>query len=126
MRLADLGLSTADGALILFAPPDSVLAEAGGMKPRPSIASSLNTGEPCRRIAWWPQQATLTAANLSRLRWMVETAQGRAWLIFDPTDEDGPAAEDVRAAVATAGFTVASERADAGEVAIEVVGAAGG
>ncbi len=120
MRLADLGLSTADGALMLFAPPDSVLAEAGRMKPRPSIASSLNVGEPCRRIAWWPEQGTLTPGNVSRLRWMVEAAEGRAWLVFDPDDEDAPAAQAVRDAIREAGMRLCDERQSGGELACEV------
>ncbi|WP_343391536.1 hypothetical protein [Candidatus Amarobacter glycogenicus] len=34
--LSDLGLTTRDGPIMIVAAPDSVLAEAGAMKPRPS------------------------------------------------------------------------------------------
>lgn len=44
--LADLGLSTSDGPIMLVSAPDSVLAEASRMKPRPAFASSILTAEP--------------------------------------------------------------------------------
>ncbi|MBI2764481.1 MAG: hypothetical protein HYX53_01075 [Chloroflexi bacterium] len=119
--LAELGLSAADGGLMLIAPPDSVLAEAGRMRPRPSIASTLYVAEPAARIAWWPERRQLTPAALSRLRWMLEGDGARAWLIIDATDDDALTPGAVRGAVTAAGLTVAGERSRAGgESALEV------
>jgi hypothetical protein len=106
---------------MLISPPDSVLAEAGAMKPRPSIASTLAVAEPTLRIAWWPERRHLIPGTLSRLRWMVETAGGRAWLIFDPTDDDALTVDEVRTAAEAAGFSAAREvPLDPGDIALEL------
>src|SRR5688572_5226897 len=95
--LASLGLSAAEGPLMLIAPPDSVLQEAGRMKPRPSIASTLQVAEPTARIVWWPEQRHLTPATLSRFAWMLSAADGMGWLI---AESDGDVTEaDIRAAL---------------------------
>ena len=84
--LTDLGLDTTDGAIMCVAAPDSVLAEAGAMKPRPSFASTLLTAEPTARLVWWPERRYLEPQTLSRLKWLIETARGQAWLILDEQD----------------------------------------
>jgi hypothetical protein len=119
--LRELGLSTVDGGLMLIAPPDSVLAEAGRMRPRPSIASTLYVAEPTARIAWWPERRQLTPAALSRLRWMLEGDGARAWLVLDGEDGAAPTAPEARDAATAAGLTVAVERPlGGGDTALEV------
>ncbi|MCC7363490.1 MAG: hypothetical protein IT303_03890 [Dehalococcoidia bacterium] len=118
--LSELGLGTADGALMLVSPPDGVLAEASAMKPRPSIASTLQVAEPARRMAWWPDRRQLDPATLSRFRWMLESAGGEGWLILDPEDE-GVDSAALREALAPTQLTIAEERAlPRGEFAVRV------
>jgi hypothetical protein len=119
MQLADLGIVPGTEGVMLVAPTDAVLAEAGRMKPRPSIASTLQVAEPAAHIVWWPERRLLDTARLSRLRWMLEAGKGVAWLVWDPQDEELTAV-DVRNAAASAGLTVTGERTvSAGEVALE-------
>jgi hypothetical protein len=119
--LSALGLDSSHGPLMLINAPDSVLTAAAAMKPRPSFASTLQVGEPTPRIAWWTERRLLDAATLSRLHWMVETAAGEAWLIFDPADEEGLTAEEVRSALASSAFETRDEVALAdGEVAMHI------
>lgn len=122
--LTDLGLTTDDGSIMVISAPDSVLAEAGAMKPRPSFASTLLTAEPASRIVWWPEKRHLDAGTLQRLAWMVDSGSGTAWLVIDPAEDESPAGEELRAALQTAGMTVAEERAiGRGEVALRVASA---
>ncbi len=117
--LAELDLAT-PGPLLLVAPPDAVLAEAGRMQPRPSTASTIQTAEPSARMVWWTEQRFLAPGPLSRLRWMLEAANGDAWVIFDPADE-GLTSEFVAAALATAGLGPTETRAlSTGEFALNV------
>ena len=106
--LAALGLETA-GPLMLIAPPDSVLAEAGRLKPRPAVASSIMTAEPTARIAWWPDLRTLAPATLGRLRWMIEAAGAEAWLVLDHS-EGLPSAEEAIALAGAAGLSALETR----------------
>ncbi len=98
--LAALGLG-ADGVRpMLIDPPDDVLAEAGRLEPRPTVASSLRTAEPALQIAWWPRREELTAENVSKLAWMLSVAEGsEGWLVSDGDAED-PARAELRAALA--------------------------
>ena len=89
--LNDLGLTDGAGSLLLASAPDALLSEAGRLKPRPTFASGLMTAEPADRIVWWPNERTLSAGALSRLRWMLASAGGEGWLVFDA--EDQPPAE---------------------------------
>ncbi|MFN0146747.1 MAG: hypothetical protein ACKVT1_09565 [Dehalococcoidia bacterium] len=89
--LASLGLEAGPGGLMLVGAPDSVLAEAGAMKPRPSFASSMMTAEPAARIAWWPERESLTATALQRLAWFLASGAGEAWIIIDESEELPPA-----------------------------------
>lgn len=118
--LTELGLNEGAGQLSLVNAPDTVLAEAGAMKPRPAFASTLSVAQPRPRIAWWPERRLLAPAPLSRLAWLLVSAQGRAWLVFDP--EDGGeclTAAEVRAALETAGLrVVAQRRLGTGELAL--------
>ncbi len=108
--------------LMLIAPPDAVLAEAGRMHPRPSTASTIQTAEPTATIAWWTEERFLAAAPMSRLRWLLESSGGRAWLLFDPEDE-GLTIERVREAVSGAGLTAGESVALAsGETGLLVQG----
>jgi hypothetical protein len=107
--LDELGLTNQPG-LMLIGPPDSVLAEAGRLSPRPSVAPSLRHAEPSAHIVWWPEQALLTPEALSRLHWMVSIGQGDAWLVSDPRDEDSATVEDLRTALDGTRLTIAEER----------------
>jgi len=107
--LAELGLTNQPG-LMLVGPPDSVLAEAGRLSPRPSVAPSLRHAEPAQCICWWPERDLLTAESLSRLHWMISLGQGEAWLVTDPTDEDSVAIESLRNALDGTRLTVTDER----------------
>ena len=119
--LSVLGLDSSEGPLMLINAPDSVLAAAAAMKPRPSFASTLQVGEPTARIAWWTERRLLDAATLSRLHWMVQTAAGEAWLIFDPSDDEGLTVGEVRSALAETAFEMVDEvPLTDGEVAIHV------
>ncbi len=103
--LTDLNLDTADGAIMCVSAPDSVLAEAGAMKPRPSFASTLLTAEPTARLVWWPAVQHLEPQTLNRLKWLIETAKGQAWLILDPREEESPGESELIAAIAGAGLS---------------------
>ena len=119
--LTDLGLDTADGAIMCVAAPDSVLAEAGAMKPRPSFASTLLTAEPTARLVWWPERRYLEPQTLARLKWLIETANGQGWLILDEAEEESPSDEELRTALAEIGLTAeASRMIGRGEVAVAV------
>lgn len=121
MSLAELGLNTEDGPVMLVAPPDDVLAEAGRMKPRPSVASTLQVAEPTRRIAWWAERRLLNPGSLSRLRWMITLGNGEAWLLFDPTDDDALSTEEVRDSLRDTGLAVRGERTlSSGDVALRL------
>lgn len=105
---------------MLISPPDSVLAEAGRMSPRPSIASTLQVGEPTQRIAWWVERRLLNPGSLSRFNWMLETAGGHGWLIFDPEDE-GLSLDDVHQALAPTNLRWEAEfRLPSGDIAVPV------
>ncbi|MGI8927381.1 MAG: hypothetical protein ACR2HN_12165 [Tepidiformaceae bacterium] len=119
--LADLGLTGTGAGLILIAPPDAVLAEAGRLQPRPSIASTLQVAEPAARMAWWPERRFLDPASLSRLRWMLQAGRGEAWLIIDPGEEDGVTVDELREALAGTGLQEHEERElPSGEMALRV------
>lgn len=119
--LTDLGLSTADGSILLISAPDSVLAEAGAMKPRPAFVSNLLTAHPAARILWWPERHHLEPGTMRRLAWMVTNAPGEAWLIVDPGEEDSPSPDDVRVALAETGLEFVDETAiGRGEIAVRV------
>jgi hypothetical protein len=107
--LEELGLTNQSG-LMLIAPPDSVLAEAGRLSPRPSVAPSLRHAEPSQCIVWWPEPGFLTPEALSRLHWMVSIGQGVAWLVSDARDEDSVTVEDLRAALDGTSLAVHDER----------------
>jgi hypothetical protein len=122
--LTDLGLTTDDGTIMVISAPDSVLAEAGAMKPRPSFASTLLTAEPASRIVWWPEKRHLDAGTLQRLAWMVGQGSGVAWLVIDLAEEESPDGDELRAALGAVGMAVAEERAiGRGEVALRVTAA---
>lgn len=101
--------------------PDSVLAEASLMKPRPSFASTLLTAEPSPRIIWWPERRHLDGGTLSRLGWMLKAASGEAWLVVDPAEDESPSTAEVTDALPPAGLTLRGEQAiGRGEIAIRV------
>jgi hypothetical protein len=119
--LTDLGLDTIDGAIMCVAAPDSVLAEAGAMKPRPSFASTLLTAEPTARLVWWPERRYLEPQTLARLKWLIETARGQAWLILDDAEEESPSEAELRTALAEAGLSAGAGSAiGRGELSISV------
>ena len=103
--LKELGLDTKDGAIMCVAAPDSVLAEAGAMKPRPSFASTLLTAEPTARLLWWPEKQHLEPQTLARLRWLIQTAAGKAWLIVDSEEDESPGVEELVAALESANLS---------------------
>ncbi len=120
--LAALDLDRGDDRVMLIDPPDDVLAEAAGLDPRPSVASSLKVAEPARRIAWWPQRDDLSAASLSRLAWMLAggTGSGVAWLILDE-DDDSPTIGELADALEGSQLQREAERElGAGAVAVRV------
>ena len=121
--LSDLGLSTEDGGILLISAPDSVLAEAGAMKPRPAFVSNLLTAHPAARIVWWPERQHLEPGSMRRLGWMVSNAPGEAWLVVDPTEAESPSAAEVRAALEGTGLELVEEvEIGRGEVAVRVRG----
>ena len=107
---------------MVVAAPDSVLAEAGAMKPRPSFASTLVTAKPTARLVWWPERRHLEAQTLGRLRWLLEVSGGGAWLVVDESEEESPSEDELRAILEAVGLrpgpSVALGR---GEVAVPVV-----
>lgn len=102
-------LALGDGPLMLIAPPDGVLAAAGGRSPRPSFASSIEVAEPAPQIVWWVEAETFGPGPLRKLRWLLESSRGTAWVILDP--DDGPTPGDATALLAAAGVRVLEERA---------------
>lgn len=119
--LTDLGLTTDDGSIMVISAPDSVLAESGAMKPRPSFASTLLTAEPAARIVWWPEKRHMGGGTLQRLAWMVESGSAVAWLVIDPAEEESPGRDELRTALAAVGMAVAEERAiGRGELALRI------
>ncbi len=120
--LAELGLATSqESKLLLIAPPDAVLAEAGRMKPRPLIASTLSVARPTPQVAWWSERRLLDPATLSRFNWMLQVAQGKGWIVVDP-DEEGITGEELREAVGRSALRPGEERQlSNGEIALEVL-----
>ncbi|MDE2934954.1 MAG: hypothetical protein OXS47_13940 [Chloroflexota bacterium] len=107
--LATLGLGAGGVRAMLIDPPDEVLAEAGRLDPRPTVASSLQVAEPALQIAWWPQREELTAEALSKLAWMLSVVEGaKGWLVSDG-DEESPTRDEVLAAVAESALQVEEE-----------------
>lgn len=122
--LTDLGLDTADGAIMCIAAPDSVLSEAGAMKPRPSFASTLLTAEPTARLVWWPERRHLEPQTMGRLMWLVETAAGEAWLILDGAEAESPTESELATALRETGLRFDTGRPiGRGEVAVLVTAA---
>lgn len=120
--LSDLGLTTSDGPIMVVAAPDSVLAEAGAMKPRPSFASTLVTAKPTARLVWWPERRHLEAQTLGRLRWLLEVSGGGVWLVLDESEEESPSEIELRAILEAVGLRAgASVALGRGEVAVPVV-----
>ena len=119
--LSDLGLTTSDGPIMVVAAPDSVLAEAGAMKPRPSFASTLVTAKPTARLVWWPERRHLEAQTLGRLRWLLEVSGGGAWLVVDESEEESPSEDELRHALLSADLSQGETRTlGRGELAIPV------
>lgn len=106
--LAELGIASGVRAM-LISPPDGVLAEAGRLSPRPSFASSIMTAEPADVLAWWPETDALGDAAIAKLRWMLEMANGSAWVLVDPR-EDVPPATRVEALLGRHSLSVAERR----------------
>lgn len=107
--LAALGLGADGVRAMLIDPPDDVLAEAGRLEPRPTVASSLQVAEPALQIAWWPQREELTAESVSKLAWMLSVVEGsEGWLVSDG-DEESPTRKELRAAVEGSALTVQGE-----------------
>ena len=107
--LAALGLGADGVRAMLIDPPDDVLAEAGRLEPRPTVASSLQVAEPALQIAWWPQREELTAESVSKLAWMLSVVEGsEGWLVSDG-DEESPTREELRAAVEGSALGVEGE-----------------
>ena len=104
--LTALGLDRSEGTLVCVAAPDSVLGEAAAMKPRPAFASSLLTASPASRILWWPGRSHLTETMLARLRWLLETSAGEAWVLLDAGDDDAPTLAELRSALTAGGFQI--------------------
>ena len=120
--LGALGLGADGVRAMLIDPPDDVLAEAGRLEPRPTVASSLQVAEPALQIAWWPQGEELTAEGISRLAWMLSVVEGSVgWLVSDG-DEESPSAEDLRAAIEGSSLRVEGETSlNEGGVALRLV-----
>lgn len=106
--LAALGLTGPDARILLIDPPDGILAEAGRLKPRPAVASTLQVASPSPHIVWWPERRLLEPGPLSRLGWLLGASGGDAWLVIDAEDDLDPG--EVREALAPAGLRVAEER----------------
>lgn len=120
--LAELELSTDDAPIMLIAPNDDVLAEAGTMRPRPSVASSLLVAEPTARIVWWASREDLSGGDIERFRWMVTAVQGaQAWVVLDPEDPSPVTAAELGKMLDGSGLRASGERAlSSGEVAVRV------
>ena len=124
--LATLGVGADGVRAMLIDPPDDVLAEAGRLDPRPTVASSLQVAEPAFQIAWWPGRGDLTPEALSKLAWMLSVVEGAVgWLVSDG-DEDSPTRQEVLAAVAESALRVEEEWAlDEGGIAVRLAGGEG-
>lgn len=124
--LAALGVGAGGVRAMLIDPPDDVLAEAGRLEPRPTVASSLQVAEPALQIAWWPQREELTAEAISKLAWMLSVVEGaEGWLVGDG-DEESPSGEELRAGVEGSALRVEGETAlEDGGVGLRVVHGAG-
>ncbi|GAB4330206.1 MAG: hypothetical protein Kow0010_15100 [Dehalococcoidia bacterium] len=116
--LTDLGLAGSGQRILLVAPPDSVLAEASLVKPRPAVASTLQVASPSPHIVWWPERRLLEPGQLSRLAWLLDASHGDAWLVID--EDDDVTAAEVHDALGPAGLAVADERAAGTATAIRV------
>lgn len=120
--LAELGFADGESRGLLIDPPDHVLAEAGALSPRPTIASSLQTAEPAARIAWWPGESRLDPGAVSRLHWMVQVARGEAFVVFDLEDVANAGEARIREAVAESQFRDAGDlQLQSGETAIRLL-----
>ncbi len=113
--LTALGLDRSEGTLVCVSAPDSVLGEAAAMKPRPAFASSLLTASPASRILWWPGRSHLTETMLARLRWLLETSAGEAWVLLDAGDDDAPTLAELRSALTAGGFQIGAAVSQPGE-----------
>jgi len=124
--LATLGVGADGVRAMLVDPPDDVLAEAGRLEPRPTVASSLQVAEPALQIAWWPGREDLTPEALSKLAWMLSVVEGaEGWLVSDD-DEESPTREEVLAAVAESALRVEEETAlDENGFAVRLAGGEG-
>ncbi|MCC6268190.1 MAG: hypothetical protein IT300_11500 [Dehalococcoidia bacterium] len=119
--LTTLGLNTRDGPIMIVAAPDSVLAEAGAMKPRPSFASTLLTAEPAARLVWWPERRHFDPQTLARLHWLIGAGGGQAWLVLDEAEEESPSEAEFLGALRGAGLASGPPRdVDGGERAFPV------
>jgi hypothetical protein len=119
--LAQLGLDRAEGSVLLVDPPAEVAAEAGGLTPRPGVASSIQVARPAAHIAWWPTADQLSAATISRLGWLASAGGGDAWVVVSTDDQDAPDTSSVREAMVRAGWSVGEERAlSSGELAVQL------
>jgi hypothetical protein len=106
--LAELGFDS-EGPMMLIEPPDDVLLAAQAMKPRPSIASTLQVAEPSPRMVWWAEPGSLRAATLSRFRWMISAAgPADAWLVVAPGEAGAGA---LRQKLAGSSLNVVEQRA---------------
>jgi hypothetical protein len=106
--LLELGIESGQ-RVMLVAAPDSVLAEASRLSPRPSFAPGIMTAEPADILAWWPERETFTAAAIGRLRWFLEMSGGSAWVVLEPAD-DAPEPEDARRELEANDLKVDGER----------------
>jgi len=120
--LAELRLTTDDAPIMLIAPSDEALAEAGAMRPRPSVASSLLVAEPAARIVWWASRQDLAPGQIERFRWMVSATQGaEAWVVLDPEEDEPLSAVEFSGLLTGSGLRDAGERTLAsGELAVRV------
>lgn len=121
--LAELGLTTDDAPILLIAPSDEALGEAGAMKPRPSVVGSLMVAHPAARIVWWASREQLGPGQIERFRWMLSGVQGgEAWVVLDPDDDEPLTGADLGGLLAGSGLRESGEQALAsGEVAVRVV-----
>jgi hypothetical protein len=109
--LADLGIDTTRGSVMLIEPPDDVLAEASAMKPRPTIASSFMHAEPARWIVWWPAREDLEPGRLERLHWFLSSGAGgsEGWIVAEDEDE-GVDGHEIRGALRGSKLGAGEER----------------
>lgn len=121
--LQELGFGPDHTRMLLIEPPDHVLAEAGGMKPRPVIANSVMTAQPATLVAWWPERQRLTNGTMKRLHWMVTAAGGAAWVVIDPDDTEAATLDDLLGAMTDSGFSEGMQQSlSSGEVAVQLLG----